>query len=37
MFVCPMCVWYPKRPKDGIDPLELEVHAVVNPHVGAAT
>lgn len=37
MFVGHMCVWYPKRPEDGIDPLELEVCAVVSHHVGART
>lgn len=30
-----MCVWYPWRSEEGVDPLEIESQMAVNYHVGA--
>lgn len=35
MYVHHMRAWYPQKPEETSDPLELELQAVVSRHVGA--
>lgn len=35
MYVYCRHAWYPQRPEEGVNPLELELSMVVSHHVGA--